>query len=47
MKTSAIPTRNELSSGTPSRTSSVTRWKPRGRERSVISVWIHIESAES
>jgi hypothetical protein len=39
--------RSELSSGTPSTTSSVTRWKPRGRGLSVIWFWIHMARAES
>ena len=30
------------SSGTPETTSSVTRWNPRGRGRSVTSRWIHM-----
>jgi hypothetical protein len=47
MNTSAIPTRKELSSGTPSTTSSVTRWNPRGRGLSVIWLWIHIARVES
>src|SRR3954453_15297367 len=41
----ASPTPTSRSSGTPSTTSSVTRWKPRGRARSWISRWCHIGHA--
>src|SRR3954471_23125382 len=42
MKRCAIPTCTSRSSGSADSTSSVTRWKPRGRGRSVISRWSHI-----
>src|SRR5438874_2143436 len=41
MKTCAIPTRRSRSSGTPSSTSRVIRWKPRGNAGRRISCWTH------
>ncbi len=38
----ARPIRTSSSSGTPSTTSRVTRWNPRGRGRSSIRRWRHI-----
>src|SRR4051812_8242679 len=42
MKTCAIPTWSSASSGNPSSTSRVTRWKPRGKAGSWISCCAHI-----
>src|SRR4051812_49321897 len=42
MCTCSRPTRSSPSSGSAPVTSSVTRWKPRGRGRSVTSRWVHI-----
>src|SRR3954471_24109664 len=42
MKRCAMPPWTLRSSGSADAISSVTRWKPRGRARSVISRWSHI-----